>query len=92
MASIIQINDDRCFLCQNAYGTEWHHVFGGPNRRLADADGLIIRVCRQCHEEIHEGENSAKLKKALHELGQTKYEEAGHTREEFMKRYGRNYL
>lgn len=92
MKSIVQIDDNRCFLCQMARGTEEHHIFGGPNRRLSDEDGLTVRLCRVCHEEVHEGDNSKALMKALHELGQTKYEAAGHTRKEFMDRYGRNYL
>jgi len=91
MHSIIQTDDDRCFLCRSAYGTDWHHIFGGPNRKLSEEDGLKIRVCRYCHEQIHEGKNSKALMTALHKLGQTKYE-ATHSREEFMERYGRNWL
>lgn len=92
MRSIIQTDTDKCFLCRNAFGTDWHHIFGGPNRKLSEKDGLKIRVCRACHEEIHEGRSSKRLMDSLHELGQVQYEAHGHTREEFMARYGRNYL
>lgn len=102
MKSIIQFADDKCFICHNAFGSEWHHIFGGnPNRGHSEADGLKIRCCRQCHTEIHEGRNTEALQAALHRLGQEKWEayygpeleiNGKDPREEFMKRYGRNWL
>lgn len=93
MKSIIQTDTDKCFICGKAYGSEWHHVFGGnPNRRFSEEDGLKIRVCRSCHAEIHEGPNTEALQRALHKLGQEKYEAQIGTHEEFVKRYGRNWL
>lgn len=92
MKSIIQ-QDERCFYCGQAIGTETHHIFGGSNRKLSDQDGLTVRLCRQCHDELHNDPNrSAPMQKALHRLGQEQYEASGHTREEFLARYGRNYL
>ena len=91
MKSIIQQDWDTCFLCGRV-GEQVHHIFGGkPNRKYSDDDGLTVRLCAACHREVHEGKNTKKLMKALHELGQTVYEET-HTREDFMDRYGRNYL
>lgn len=91
MKSIIQ-TDDKCFLCHMAYGTDTHHIFGGPNRKLSEADGLKIRVCRACHTEIHEGKHSGELQKTLHQLGQLKWEDKYGSREDFMKRYGRSWV
>ena len=91
MKSIIQ-TDESCFLCHQAIGTEWHHIFSGPNRKFSEADGLKIRVCRSCHEAIHCGKHSGDLQKCLHKLGQVKWESTYGTREQFMKRYGRNWL
>lgn len=79
---------DRCFLCGSYTGLETHHIFGGPNRHLADKDGLTVRLCWQCHREVHV--NSGMMR-YLHEVGQEAWEEHG-TRDEFIKRYGRNYL
>lgn len=102
MKSIVQLESDKCFLCGKAFGSETHHVFGkNPQRSYSDADGLTIRVCRQCHDEIHEGSNSRQLMKALHQLGQEKWEayygpvitaEGKDPRTAFMERYGKNYL
>lgn len=92
MKSIVQENAERCFICGRR-ATQTHHVFGGSNRKLADEDGLTVRLCQYCHDMVHfDPELSYPMQRALHERGQEAYEAAGHTREEFMKRYGRNYL
>lgn len=92
MKSILQ-TDDKCFICGRAFGTETHHCFGGANRRFSEEDGLTVRLCRQCHDELHfDPDLSYPLQKAMHEKGQEAYEKAGHTREEFLERYGKNYL
>lgn len=92
MKSIIQ-TDPKCFLCQQAIGTQTHHIFGGLNRGHSEQDGLTVRLCAKCHDDVHFSPTmSGPLMKALHRLGQTQYEATGHTREEFMKRYGKNYL
>lgn len=90
--SIIQSAWDRCYfaVCSNV-PTQTHHVFGGPKRHLADEDGLTIRVCHECHREIHEGRDSKHLQRMLHEVGQEAYMQT-HSLEDWMKRYGRNYL
>lgn len=94
MRSIIQTDDDRCFICQNAMGTQWHHIFGkNPQRKYSEADGLKIRVCAECHCKIHSDPDlSGPLQLKLHKLGQVKWESTYGTREEFISRYGRNYL
>lgn len=102
MRSIIQTDNDKCFECRMAFGTEWHHVFGGqPNRAHSEDDGLKVRLCRHCHEEIHHGKNCKAMMEKYHKLGQTKWEAvygpglqmAGKDpREEFRERYGRSWL
>lgn len=102
MKSIIQI-DDKCFYCHRAVGTEWHHIFGGnPGRRFSEADGEKVLLCRKCHDDLHfDKDRSAPMQKALHTLGQVKWEayygqkleqEGKDPRKAFMERYGKNYL
>lgn len=91
MKSIMQ-TDQRCFVCGMAIGTETHHIFGAANRNFSDQDGLTIRVCRQCHYNIHFSKISGDLQNALHQQGQEKWEEVYGDRDAFMRRYGRNYL
>ena len=93
MRSILQTDDDKCFICRMAFGSETHHVFpGNPNRRHSDEDGLTIRVCRHCHEELHCGKHSGDMMDKLQRLGQEKYEALIGTREQFRARYGRSWL
>lgn len=92
MKSIMQEND-RCHLCRNAVGTEWHHVFPGtPNRRHSEEDGLKVLLCSCCHWKVHnDPQESGRLMLDLKREAQEAYE-LTHTREEFMKRYGRSWL
>lgn len=92
MLSIVQDDWEHCYFpdCSNR-PTDTHHLFGGARRKHSERDGLKIHVCRQCHIEIHEGEACFYLQTILHKVGQRRFEET-RTREEFMERYGRNYL
>lgn len=93
--SIMQKDLTRCYLC-GANGAqdrlELHHVFGGPLRKLADADGLTVMLCGvRCHRlgklSAH---NNKTIRRMLQAEAQAKFEET-HTRAEWMARYGRNY-
>ena len=92
MRSIIQ-ETETCFLCgRNRHANlEWHHIFGGPNRRLSEEDGLKVLLCAECHRL---GPRAAHRDKAtmhyLHFIGKEAYFRT-HTPEEFLRRYGRNY-
>ena len=77
-----------CFLCGRYGRLDTHHIFGGPNRGLSDEDGLTVKLCRTCHEAAHKYKYVHDL---LHQKGQEEYEKT-HTREEFMRRYGRSWL
>lgn len=92
MKSILQENE-RCYICHEAVGTEWHHIFPGrPNRRHSEEDGLKVLLCWNCHWKVHcDSQDSGRLMLKLKKEGQEAYEKT-HTREEFMKRYGRSWL
>jgi len=92
MKSIMQ-TDDRCYLCRMAVGTETHHVFpGNPNRKRSDQDGLTVRLCHPCHWKVHcDSQDDGRSMLFLKKKGQEAYE-LTHTREDFMKRYGRSWL
>ena len=94
MRSIIQIENEHCFYCGRV-ASEWHHIFGGPNRKLSEEDGLKVRLCWQCHHDVHNGAKSVEMQQTLHELGQAIWE--GRCTEKdphkaFMARYGKNWL
>lgn len=82
--SILTDNLDRCFIC-GAAKCDFHEVFGGMNRSKSMEHGLVIPICRGEHSNIRNYEDW------LHRIGQKKFEET-HTREEFIKEFGKNFI
>lgn len=103
-ASIIQREEDgrRCYVCMlrdNDYrehaALDRHHVmFGAGRREKAEADGLVVMVCRYHHEEAH---RSAEARRNLCRIAQEAWERMNRQRygkevhDKWMERYGRNY-
>lgn len=83
--SIMTDDLDTCYICGRDR-TQFHHVFGASNRNHSTEDGLFIPVCAECHRKIHKFNPMA-----LKQEGQRCYEKT-HSREDFMKRYGKNYI
>lgn len=77
-----------CIRCQRPM-MQIHHVFGGPRRKLADEDGFVIPLCDECHRMIHESKNFSDAWKTV---CQKHFETYMGTHEEWMERYGKNYI
>lgn len=92
MKSIIQDRKE-CIIC-GSWNVEDHHIFFGTGKRkLSEEYGLKVWLCPTHHRltnGVH-GKNGHKLDMQLKELGQKAFEWK-HTREEFIERFGRNYL
>lgn len=82
----------KCYLCGLRCKTHKHHIFDGPNRRLSEKDNFIVYLCPNCHNmgrvNVH---NNIALRRQLQREAQKEYEQT-HTRDEFIKRYGRSFL
>lgn len=103
--SILQKKDGTCFLCACLHGDcrpkqlEEHHVFYGQNREASDREGLTVYLCHSHHqyaydgniEAIHGNPKSQDTDAFLKKIAQREYE-LTHTREEFIRLIGRNYL
>lgn len=95
MRSIIPGDDEYCYLCKQlnltTRGTDTHHMlFGTGKRKLADEDGLTVNLCRLHHRLLHDrGDHKEDLQKLAQEMWQMHY---GKTTEDFIARYGKNYL
>ena len=89
--SLLQ-SDKVCYFCGRVVGLERHHVFAGvANRKLSDRHGLWVWLCHNCHTGT-EGAQYDKLKNLrLKQDAQFAYERT-HTRTEWMKLIGKNYL
>lgn len=105
-ASVLQSKDGICYLCALLDGdyrpkwTEEHHIFyGSANRALSEAYGLKVYLCSMHHqyafgnnpEAIHGNPTSSGTDLMLKRIAQRKFEE-NHTREDFVKIFGKNYL
>lgn len=77
-----------CYLCGSPISEEHHLIFGRGMRELSEQYGLVIHLCRACHEEMHRNKVMMAWSKAE---GQRRFE-AEHGHEEYMKIFGRNYL
>ena len=88
-----------CFLCGangNGDPLDRHHIFGGPNRKKSERDGLVVDLCHdRCHENgPYAAHNNADTMQWLHEYGERKWLSGhpGATTDDFIREYGRNYL
>ena len=81
--SILTNNLKICYICKTKK-EDLHEIYGGRNRKISIKNGFVVPLCRKCHQ------NNEILQKLQREL-QKKYEKT-HTREEFIKLIGKNYL
>lgn len=95
MAKSIVQNNKECFLCGTNKDLEKHHLLmGAKHRSLADEDGLWIWLCHFHHtgsktESAHFNEM---FRRQFQKKAQIAYEKHIGTREQFIERYGENYL
>lgn len=83
-----------CFICGSYGQLERHHIMGGANRRNSEKDGLCVMLCHNCHNEPPNGvhfnpANNMWLKRTAQRYAE---QELKMTREQWMQRYGKNYL
>ena len=90
MKSIIH-DEETCFLCGCTRDLQTHHAWHGTaNRRLADEDGLTVKLCPQCHANLHDKGINDRMLMEIAERAWIRVNDK--TVEDFIKRYGRNVL
>lgn len=91
MKSILQ-NRKECYVTGRTEGLHKHHVFGGPNRKISEKNGFYIWLIPSLHNLSDKGIHFDKsFDLSVKRACQREYEKE-HSREEFMKLIGRNYL
>lgn len=89
--SIIQ-KEKRCFIHNcGATNIEDHHIFFGPLRKISEKHGFKVWLCADHHRDNNSPHQRRDIDLLLKRECQRKFEET-HSREEFMKIIGRNYL
>lgn len=73
-------NQHRCYVC-GGVPSEWHHIFHGADKKLSEELGLMVPLCRDCHNKVHHV--GGELDRVLKEDAQRTY---------LIKIFGRCYL
>lgn len=83
-------NYRHCYNCGRSTGKiDRHEVFFGSNRDNSKRYGMWCDLCRNCHNEVHRGDGE--LNQLLKREAQRIFEQT-HSRNDFMRIFGRNYL
>lgn len=77
MKSILQVDEDKCYLCEmpaNGEHLDWHHVFEGPRRQTSEKYGLKVKLHHiKCHENgIYAVHNNSQVDRELKRKAQIK--------------------
>ena len=92
MAKSILQNKKECFITGSVSNLHEHHIFGGRNRKTSEKFGFKVWLRADWHNMAGYGVHFNKdLDLSLKRTCQAKFEET-HTRVEFMKLIGKNYL
>ena len=85
--SILTNDLEHCIICKQS-PVDMHEIYAGAKRQMSMKNGFCVPLCRM-HHIIVTNNNVADV--YFREECQRKFEEE-HTREEFIKLVGRNYL
>lgn len=90
--SILATENGFCYFCGRQAEVVRHEIFyGSLLRKVSKEQGTWCYLCVPCHQFEHQGGGLERDGMTLKQMAQTAFER-NHTREEFMKLYGRNYL
>lgn len=92
--SIIQ-KDKECYVCYTTNNLHLHHCIFGKNRKKCDEDKLTVWLCQKHHEGTNgvHGKNGHELDGCLKRIAEITWCQYYKKQpEDFIKRYGRNYL
>ena len=93
MKRIIQ-TEKECYICGCCRNLESHHIFfGNPNRKWSEKYGLKVWLCPYDHRDNKNGVHGQAVEKRryLEQIAQRVFEK-NHSREEFVRIFGENYL
>lgn len=79
---------DKCYICGSYQGIQVHHMLHGSMRAKADKYGLTCHLYYICHTLLHD---TGLHDKELQQEAQRIFEK-NHTREEFIREFGKSFL
>ena len=93
--SILQWDLSYCFLCgRRDRKLDRHECFFGPYRQKCKEDGLWIMLCHYpCHQGPDGAQYNRQLREEIADIAQRRaMNEYGWSMEEWIERYGKNWL
>lgn len=91
--SILTDNLTKCIYCGSHINIHKHEVFFGSNRKKSIKYGLVVPLCRECHQGtsgVH-GRDGHDLDTYLKKLAQEAFEKE-YPDKDFIQEFGKNYL
>ncbi len=97
--SILHTQKGICYLCvhlnsdyRQQYTEEHHILYGSGRREISEAEGLKVNLCPDHHRNGQQAvHNSRETRELLCRIAQEEYEQ-NHTRAQWMRIAGKNYL
>lgn len=86
--SILTDNLAVCYICDQHRKEDMHEIFGGSNRLKSMQWGLVIPVCRKCHDRW---DTDIKLRKTIQKKAKEEFIKR-YTKEKFREEFGKNYV
>lgn len=88
---ITDMDEAYCYVTGSTVNLDFHHIFNGPYKFKSEQDGYYVFLRHDVHMRLHETQAGRQFWTTLKRRCQEHFERT-HTREQFIKRYGRNYL
>lgn len=91
--SILQ-DKKQCYVCGTTLNIHTHEVFFGKNRKKSIEDGCCVYLCGKHHNQSNDGVHfNHKLDEYLKQDMEIVWcRHYNKTKEDFIERYGRNYI
>lgn len=85
--SILTNDMEHCYICKSPF-VDIHEIYGGSNRKVSMANRFCVPLCIEHHKfaTLNADASNYLKQKCQHEFEKT------HTRDDFIKLIGRNYL
>ena len=88
--SIITDDMEHCYICGAPY-PQMHHCMNASNKKHSEEYGLIVPLCLTHHTGMFGVHQDPERMLEMRKIGQRKFEET-HSREDFIRIFGKNYL
>lgn len=86
--SILTDNMQICYICNKARKDDLHEIFEGSNRQNSMKYGLVIPICRKCHNEW---KTNKEIKETVRKEAKEKFYKL-YSKEKFLEVFGKFYI